>query len=299
MTYIQYLDLPISKRRMDMIGIVNAVIEHYAKQGLDMTLRQLYYQLVAKDIIENDYREYEKLGDLVRDGRLAGLISWDAIVDRGRSLRGYNTYEHPNQILTEAHENYKMDLWATQQWRPEVWVEKQALEGVIASMCNNLRVNFYAQKGYNSTTEQWIAGRRMANYIKMGQRPIVFHLGDHDPSGVDMTRDNRERLELFAGVPVTVVRLGLNLDQIEELKPPPNPAKLSDIRSKKYIEMMIERGAPDPYVSWELDALEPSYIHKLIEDHIMQIRDEKAWDQALLQETEDRRYLEDLADGEG
>jgi hypothetical protein len=287
MTYRAYIQRSFNRPQLAKIDLINSIVDEYQKQGLDMTLRQVYYQLVARGKIPNEDREYNKLGHILKEGRLAGLISWTAIVDRGRSLKGIRTFEHPKQAIAEAAKNYRMDLWATQPWRPEVWVEKQALEGVIAGICNELRVDFFACKGYNSSSEQWAAGQRFADYVQRGQRPIVFHLGDHDPSGLDMTRDNADRLEMFAGVRVPVVRLALNMNQIEELRPPENPTKLNDSRAAEYVEQY-------GYSSWELDALEPSFIRVLIETNVAQIRDEAAWSQALLQETEDRRWMEEV-----
>ncbi|MBU6429986.1 MAG: hypothetical protein KGR26_13310, partial [Cyanobacteria bacterium REEB65] len=169
---------------------------------------------------------------------------------------------------------------------------KEALVGVISGICNRLRVDFFACRGYNSQSEQWRAGQRFQGYQMKGQRPIVFHLGDHDPSGIDMTRDNRERLEMFAGVPVAVQRLALNMPQIEELNPPPNPAKLTDVRARDYIERYGES-------SWELDALSPTYIRDLISSAVGRLRDEKAWETALAQEVGERQLMEAYAEEMG
>jgi len=269
---------------LDMLAQANQIIEGYEGQGYSLTLRQLYYQFVARDLLPNSQASYNKLGDLISRGRMAGLVSWTAIEDRGRGLKGLRTYSHPNQALKAVHDSYRRDLWADQQWRPELWVEKQALEGVIGGICNKLRIDFFACKGYNSQSEQWAAGQRFAEYVKKGQRPIVFHLGDHDPSGLDMTRDNRERLSLFAGVPVMVQRLALNMAQIEELNPPPNPAKQTDSRFEAYQEEFGDS-------SWELDALEPQYIERLIERNVALIRDEAQWDQSLLREVEEKEQI--------
>ena len=270
---------------LKLISMANEIINDYEAQGYSLTLRQLYYQFVARDLMPNRQRSYDQLGKVINQGRMAGLISWTAIEDRGRNLKGLQTYIHPNQALKAVHDSYRRDLWADQPWRPEVWVEKQALEGVIAGICNRLRVDFFACKGYNSQSEQWRAGQRFSRYIQKGQRPIVFHLGDHDPSGLDMTRDNRERLGLFAGTPVMVQRLALNMNQVEELGPPPNPAKQTDSRFEDY-----RREFGDS--SWELDALDPKYIEKLISDNVSRIRDEQIWDQSLLREVEERDQIE-------
>lgn len=283
-TYRAYEDIKFNKASLDMIAQANEIIAEYEPAGYSLTLRQLYYQFVSRDLFPNQEASYSKLKGLISKGRMAGLISWTAIEDRGRNLMGHRTYRHPNQALEAVRDSYKRDLWADQVWRPEVWVEKQALEGVIGGICNKLRIDFFACKGYNSQSEQWRAGQRFANYIKKGQRPIVFHLGDHDPSGLDMTRDNRERLTLFAGTPIIVQRLGLNMDQIEELNPPPNPAKQTDARFDAYREEFGDS-------SWELDALDPKYIERLIEQNVSRIRDEWEWELSLLREVEEREAI--------
>ena len=92
-------------------------------------------------------------------------------------------------------------------------------------VAERLRVPYFACRGYVSQSESFAAGVRFADHFRRRQTPIVFHLGDHDPSGIDMTRDNADRLHLFAGQRVEVRRLALNMEQIEEFNPPPNPAK--------------------------------------------------------------------------
>jgi len=283
-TFRKYQDFNFRKDTLDIIQASNAIIADYQSRGYDLTLRQLYYQFIGRDWLPNTESSYNRLGKIISNGRLAGLVSWSAIADRTRNLRGLNTFIHPMQAIQAAHDSYRRDLWADQRWRPEVWVEKEALSGVIGQACNKLRVDFFACKGYNSQSEQWRAGQRFANYVKKGQRPIVFHLGDHDPSGIDMTRDNRERLEMFAGVPVIVQRLALNYDQIEELKPPPNPAKSTDSRFEAY-----QREFGDE--SWELDALDIDYIAKLIEDNVKMVRDPDVWDSSLLREVEEKGQI--------
>lgn len=285
MTYICYERKRFTEAHLEVIAKANSVLEDYANQGFTLTVRQLYYQFVSKNWIRNKQSEYTRLAGIINDARLAGLMSWTAIEDRGRSLKGVNTFDGPRDLIKQSLSKYAIDLWANQEWRPEVWVEKQALEGVIGGICGRLRVDFYSTKGYNSQSEQWRAGRRFASYYNKGQKPIVFHLGDHDPSGIDMTRDNRDRLSLFAGVPVTVVRLALNMNQVEEYNPPPNPVKLTDSRTEGYREQYGDS-------SWELDALSPKVISDLIEQNVLKVRNSQRWDEAVQQETEDRMQLE-------
>jgi hypothetical protein len=263
---------------------INEVLADADRDNVEMSLRQVYYKFVKNLWCPNSDREYKKLGNALDAGRMNGLISWTAIVDMNRSLYGTSTQDAPEQLLEGLDRKFHLDLWADQQWRPEVWVEKLGMLNVIGGICSQLRVDYYACKGYDSQTMIWQAGRRMARYISKGQRPIIFHMGDHDPSGLDMTRDNRERVALFAGVPITVVRLALNMDQIDELKPPENPTKLSDSRAEAYI---AEHG----YSSWEIDALEPTYIRDLIEQNVSRLRDEELWGQALAREVAGKDWL--------
>jgi hypothetical protein len=287
-TFLRYINKKLGDASMVIIGQALEIIYEYDAQGLDLTLRQLYYQFVARGLLDNKQSEYNRLGGIISDGRLCGLLPWDKLVDRTRNLMGLETYKSPREILKAASKDYKRDLWQDQEWRPEVWVEKEALTGVVSGICNQLRVDFFACRGYNSQSEQWRAGQRLAQYVRDGQRPIVFHLGDHDPSGIDMTRDNSERLELFAGTPVIVQRLGLNMDQIEELQPPPNPTKLSDSRAAGYVDRF-------GYQSWELDALDPAYIRELIGSAVQRIRDSEVWGRSLAREVADKDRLAALA----
>lgn len=272
-----------------LIGTMNAIIDEYEPKGLTMSVRQLYYQLVQRGIIPNRQEAYRKIQVLLSEARLAGLVSWTALEDRQRNLRGVEHWASPREALKAAALEYKSDLWRTQENRVEVWVEKDALVGVVGTICNRLRVDFFSCRGYNSQSEQWRAGRRFAGYLAKGQRPIVLHLGDHDPSGIDMTRDNRERLELFCGVPVAVHRIALNMDQIEELRPPPNPAKSTDARFADYEAKFGDE-------SWELDALPPDYISRLIEKSVRHLRNEEAWDKALALEVADRQFMFEAAE---
>ena len=287
-TFICYVPKTFSDEHRKIIGIANAIIDEYGSYAI--SLRQLYYQFVARGLLPNRQSEYNRLGGIINDARLAGLVSWTAIEDRNRGLQGDTYFDSPAAVLKQARDQYQLDKWCNQDWRPEVWVEKAALIGVVEPVCRELGIDYFACRGYNSQSEQWRAGRRFQSYISKGQRPIVFHLGDHDPSGIDMTRDNRDRLTMFAGVPVMVVRLALNMPQIEEYEPPPNPAKWTDSRAASYVEQFGES-------SWELDALPPDVLAGLVRDAVLKLRDEDKWAAMLAEEAEDRDTLDLILDG--
>jgi hypothetical protein len=287
-TYICYAPKNFQAKSLDTIGKALKIIAEYESMGYSLTLRQLYYQMVARGLLpENTKEQYERLGGLINDGRMAGLISWTAIEDRGRNLMGLETQTDIKPCIKKVRADYRRDLWEGQPCRPEVWVEKQALEGVIGQVCNRLRVDFFATKGYNSQSEQWRAGMRFASMIQKGQRPIVFHVADHDPAGIDMTRDNYQRLSLFVGSPITVIRLALNMEQVERFNPPPNFAKETDSKTPAYVAEYGEE-------CWEVDALDPRYIHEIIADAVGKFRDDGKWSEALAKEAEDLNELDTM-----
>ena len=260
-------DLPTkSRNKLAKINISNEILDEYETQGYQLTLRQLFYQLVSRDIIPNKQSEYKALGSAVSDGRMWGLIDWDRLVDRGRDFIRRSHWTDPSDIISSAAHGYGIDCWTKSQTRIEVWVEKQALEDVIARPAQRFDCGYIACKGYMSQSEMWAAAQRIITFEKKGQQVIILHLGDHDPSGIDMTRDIQERLWKFDSN-VHVERIALTMEQIEDQQPPPNPAKTTDTRYESYLNEFGEE-------SWELDALEPAFIDQLITNHIEEHIDE-------------------------
>lgn len=278
------------------------IIAEMARAGYTLTVRQLYYQFVSRDLMANRHANYKRLASIVDDARKAGLIGWDSIEDRTRKMRGfghgYPLYFDPSEFLTEnAKHYYHEDLWDSQPCYVEVWVEKDALLGVIERPANAYRVPHFACRGYASSSALYEAGKRFREHYDRGQSCYLFHLGDHDPSGIDMTRENDKAVNLFASSPdfgedtfgyVTIERLALNMDQVREYRPPPNPSKEKDSRNDGY---KAKYGAS----SWELDALAPSVIDATIRAAITSVLDEDAWDVALKAETANRDKLLSVA----
>lgn len=256
-----------------VIEQANDIIETYLAQGYILTLRQLYYQFVARDLLSNTMQSYKRLGSIINDARLAGYIDWDSIEDRTRNLESNAHWSSPKDGIQALRDQYRIDMWANQSERVEVWIEKEALVGIIDGVCRELDVDYFACRGYVSQSEQWRAGHRARRrYNRESQATHILHFGDHDPSGIDMTRDNQDRLNMFAGYrgEPTVHRIALNMDQVEEYGPPPNPAKVTDSRFEGYLR---DYGTE----CWELDALEPQVIDQLIRDNVALYRDEDLW----------------------
>jgi hypothetical protein len=300
-----------------IIQIASQIAEEYAADGYDLTLRQLYYQFVARGYIANRQSEYKRLGSIVNDARLAGLIDWGHLVDRTRNLQSPSVWDDPEHIIGVVARSYRLSRWDDQPVRVEVWVEKEALAGVVAQACEPLGVPWFACRGYVSQSELWSSAQRLGRYLRGGQQVVVLHLGDHDPSGIDMTRDNRERLNDFIRIDahhalnaagqldtthtvgeiwdamdehygshrVDVRRIALNMDQIDQYDPPPNPAKLTDSRVGNYL---VEYGSE----SWELDALPPDVLSTLIRDEAMALVNDELWLGIEEREAEETELLE-------
>lgn len=288
MPKIKYVDRRFNEASLAVIAKANEIIESYAAQGYDLTLRQLYYQFVARNLIPNTQREYKKLGSIINDGRLAGMIDWDRLVDRTRNIQSNSHWIHPKHIVEVCVEQYQIDKWQNQESRIEVWIEKDALIGVIEGVCRREDVSYFSCRGYTSQSEMWGASIRLfKHHEESGQHPVIIHLGDHDPSGIDMTRDIEDRLRLF-GLDITVERIALNMNQVKKYNPPPNPAKITDSRAGKYIQNFGRE-------SWELDALEPTMLEKLIASKIARYRDERLWAKMVAREKRDIAILKKTA----
>lgn len=280
-----FKELRFTPAVLKRIELANAILADLAQQGYSISLRQLYYQLVSKGEIANSQKEYKKLGDTLSKARLAGLVDWSSLEDRGRTLRGGdNGYDDPEHYIQTQGQDYFIKWWEGQDNYVEVWVEKDALVGVVERPANRHRVAFFSCRGYSSQSEQYAAGKRFAQHEADGRNCFILHLGDHDPSGLDMTRDNDERIAMFSGVEVTVKRIALNMPQVEELRPPPNPAKLTDSRVGGYIAKYGKK-------SWELDALPPAYIDNLIDTNIRALIDADMMAARQAEEREERARL--------
>lgn len=287
MPKIQYKEIRFRQSSLDLIRLVNEVINDYKAQGYELTLRQVYYQLVARGYIPNNERSYKNIGNLINDGRLAGLIDWYAITDRTRNLRGNSHWDTSSEVIASAKYSYLLDKWEGQPNYVEVWVEKDALVDVVGQACRPLDVPYFSCRGYTSQSEMWMAAQRFRRQDFREQR-IIIHLGDHDPSGIDMTRDIQERLDMF-GADVYVKRVALTMEQIDFYSPPPNPAKITDSRCDKYI-------AQYGHESWELDALEPKVITDLIKEQVTMYRDDGLYLRICNKENREKRELQMLCD---
>lgn len=291
-----FIEKTFSPSAQKTIDLINSILEDYRRQGFRLSLRQLYYQLVARAYIENTENSYKRIGNLVSDARQAGQIDWEMIEDRGRETVSVSHWKTPVDIVRSAANSFRIDKWADQDWHIEVMVEKDALSGVLGPVCARLDIPITANKGYSSSSTMYEIGRRLrrANLYEE-KRICIIYLGDHDPSGIDMSRDVEERLGMYSELDpdkFKVLRIALNYDQVERWNPPENPAKTTDSRFASYAEQFGES-------SWELDAVEPATMAQLLEEIVVEHRDDERWYEAVEREENGRAELLELANNYG
>lgn len=315
---IEYVPREFKAETEQIIEYADQVLNEYATQGYILTVRALYYKFVTRDLFPEDRRwrltktgrwvkdpngtknatpNYKWLGEIITNSRLAGYIDWDMLEDRTRKLEKVHAWKNPMDLMNAALEQYHLARWGNQEYRPEVWLEKDALIGIIEDKCKKLDVPYIACKGYMSQSGMWKAAQRMIKFIRDGYKPVIFHLGDHDPSGLDMSQDIVNRLDLFIeyesfvfGTDWMMERIALNMDQIRINQPPPQPAKPGDSRSREY----EKKYGPD---CWELDSMEPEEMNTLIEDHVKGLIDQEKWDEVENLEAEHKEAMQKAIGG--
>lgn len=282
-------NLRLRKANIERLAKINSIIEEYAAQGYKLTLRQLYYQLVSRDIIPNVKQEYAKLSTLLVKGRMAGVVDWDAIEDRLRVPFLPYYAESVADAISDLAVQYRLDRQEGQQVYIEVWVEKDALSGVLRKITSQYHIRLMVNRGYSSCTAMFEAYKRFSRH----DYSTILYLGDHDPSGLDMIRDIGDRLEGFGAYKglrtLEVVHIAITTPQIQEHDPPPNPAKITDPRAKWYIQ---QHGN----ISWEVDALNPQVLNQLLKDNIEQRVDMDMFNVQLQQEEDDKKFLRMVAE---
>jgi hypothetical protein len=311
---------------LEKIEQMNEIIEEYQGQGLRMTARQLYYQFVSRDLIPNKPAEYKKLTALLTDARYAGMVDWEAIEDRGREPERPSQFNDLNDLVEAALHSYKLPRWEGQDSYAELWVEKQALAGVLQPLAREFHATLMVNKGYSSASAMKESAERIKNatitdpdrveelvqeveeamdehgegsdeyekivdrvreeYNEVIKKPIILYLGDHDPSGEDMVRDITDRLKEFGVKRLEVQKVGLTMDQVKQYDPPPNPAKLTDPRAEAYIRKFGDS-------SWEVDALPPDVLARIIRSAFRRIVDMDLMNEIKEREIADKQRLRD------
>lgn len=314
---------------------IKQISESYLHQGYTLTLRQLYYQLVSRELIPNHDKVYKKIGAIKDDCVYSGGVDWDCYEDRSRVPHLPYFNNGIAHAIQQSLDHFKRDRQLGQQTHIELWTEKDAISNILKRALNPYHIRLCVNKGYTSSSAIYASYERFAPILNDGRKVLILYFGDHDPSGLDMVRDIEERLRFmftngeqldyetarqynednemydnrefivekdwgtgeveqgfdnlacFATQHFTVKQIGLTMEQIKKYKLPPNPAKLTDPRAEGYIK---KHGK----ISWEVDALKPEVLAKLVQDEVESVIDMEQYQSILEIENKERLELQKI-----
>ena len=276
----------IRPRRMEQIQQANEILEEYAGQDYRLTLRQLYYQLVARDLIENEVKEYAKLSQTCVIGRMNGLIDWNHIEDRIRQPYLEYAVDSIPEAIEDTIRYYKLHRQKKQRIHIEIWTEKDAVSNILKRVSEYFHVRLMVNRGYSSCSAMYDTAKRLLQATdKYGC--TILYVGDHDPSGLDMLRDIEERLTELGVSDFEVIPVALTMKQIKQYDPPPNPAKSTDPRANWYFAKYGKQ-------SWELDALRPDVLEQIVKEAVLKYLDVDLFNKMLDKEANDKKQLRKL-----
>lgn len=274
--------------RPDSLALIkkcNAIVESYSVR---LSLRQLYYRLVATDVITNTKQSYKGLSALLTDARMAGLMDWNALEDRHRMLNIPSEWSSIASLVRSALNSFRFPRWEGQDYYAELWCEKDALSSILEPIADEYHAPLQINRGFSSVTFMYEAAKRFQRDAD-GRTPIIFYIGDHDPSGLDMVRDIRDRMETFGSADVDVQHIALTSEQVRQYRPPPNPTKMADSRARAYIR---EHGR----TCWEVDALPPDVLEAIVRASFDSIVDRETMDAVIAREDVAKDKLREAAE---
>lgn len=267
----------VGTTKQELMDAAGEIIDEFYPDK--MTLRQVYYQLVSRLILENKQTAYKRLSAVLVEARETGQVPWDAMEDRSRHILGSPSLNAISDADTSAWStiNYVetssgivADKWLYQEWYVEVWLEKQALEGVFEAVTGDMEVVLMPGRGYSSATFVKEAHDRFQEAAMEEKKLAVLYFGDYDPSGMDIERYVHDKMEAHGTYLDAFARIALTLEQIKEYKLPPVPAKKSDSRRDAFVAVHGDMAV-------ELDALNVRVLKSLIAAGIQEFWNEDAW----------------------
>jgi len=271
-----------------IVELVNKILSQYT---MPLTLRQVFYRLVADYNYPNTKPAYTQLSKQLVEARERGDIDETRIEDRSREFlggdQGFDGLEEfldyqINEFLSSP-KYYCRKMWTEQPKFVVVWVEKDALSKIISSVAERYNVITAPSRGYASYT--YI--KQAIEMFPIDKEIVILHFADHDPSGLDMTRDLQERFNDYYSGDVKVERVALTYSQVQKYHLSPNPTKTADPRATEYISRFGNQ-------CWELDALDPNELQKLVLESIKRHIDAEKWNKTLEEERQERQELEKI-----
>jgi hypothetical protein len=272
------------RTKADMARLSVAIIE-IVNENRPVTVRQVFYQMVSAGLIAKSEAEYNgTVGRLVRDLRLDATIPFGSIADNTRWMRKPTTYNSVEDALRATARLYRRAVWRDLDEYVEVWLEKDALAGVLIEETDPFDVPLMVTRGYPSLSYLYEA----AEAISAKDKPtFIYYFGDHDPSGVDIRRNVERRLREFApDADITFEPVAVTPAQIESMQLMTRPTKRSDTRSRSFAGESVE-----------VDAIPPRTLRELVHSVIGRHLDGDQWNVLKVAEQSERAILERIAAG--
>lgn len=267
-------------RTRELWDAIAAVADEYDR----LSVRQLFYQLVSRGVIEKTDRAYKRTCDASAQMRLDGALPYRKIADGHRTRRTVTAHGGLGEAMENMHLLYRRNYWLDQPVQVEVWCEKDALTGVILPVCARYGVTYVATRGFPSLTLLFESAQAL---LATGKPARIFYFGDHDASGQQIS-DNLEAGLRGFGAEVLVERVALNPEQIRAHRLPTRPGKASDSRQAAFAERFGDAAV-------ELDALPPDILTGLVEGAISTDIDPAQWRRTEAVEAAEVVTLESLA----
>jgi len=264
------------------------------------SLRQMYYRLVATEVLENTINNYKNLSRWLTKAREDGIIDSRKFEDRSRKTHGSGDrnpdspedyMESRIKSLLNSYKYFEYSLWSDQEVYLEVWIEKDALTTLFNDVGRKYNIHTCPCKGYPSYSYVMEAVKRFWRIQeRYPDRPIkILYFGDFDPSGLNIPENLMERFVRYGnfeeGVDISLDRKALTIPQINQYELPPAPAKKSDVRYKRFTEIT------GTDLSVELDALEPYILQAMVKEAIEENIIADRWDAKLDESSEGREKL--------
>jgi hypothetical protein len=247
-----------------------------------MTVRQVYYQLVSRQVIENNRGQYQAVSMALVAARQDGTIPWAWIEDRNRRPRQVSMWAGIADFGASALAAYRRDVWTTQTSYVEVWLEKDALSGIFEDVLTPYGVTLNVGRGYDG----WDSIHNAAARYGDGSSTTVCYFGDFDPSGEDMVRSLRDRLGFFDCRP-EIIKSALTAEDIDAYHLPPDFTKATDSRSAAFV-------AKHGDVAVELDALPVDVLRGRLVTDVESGMDLDALAEVRATELDEREHLASL-----
>ena len=271
------------RRNQQEMETIKDAIYNFAQEMRPVSVRQIFYNLTTQNIVDKTKNGYEQVVSISGKMREDGELPFSWVADATRWMRKPDTHDTLMDALEITKETYRKNLWANQSVNVEIWIEKEALSGVVYPITARWDVPLMPTKGYPSKTFLYTS----AEDLRMDKTNYIYMLSDYDPSGVDLSRNTEATLRRYADddCDITFERIAVTESQINEWELPSRPTKKSDARAKSFTGESVD-----------LDAIPPDELRNLVSDSITQHIDDDNYQQLCEIESAERESLEVFMD---